>query len=78
MTNTSTMPARASGSMTGVRALSSRSNAVASAGHHPDRSRRLVGPHLFIEVADGAVDALCERPQAAAVAATKRDHLALD
>ena len=47
-------------------------------GNHADRPRALVRLHLLVEVANGAVDALREAPEAAPLAAPQGDHLALD
>ena len=47
-------------------------------GNHPHRPRALIRLHLLVEVANGAIDALRETPEAAPLAPPQREHLALD
>ena len=51
---------------------------MASAGTSADRPCALVRLHLLVEVANGAVDALRQTPEAAPLAAPEGDHLPLD
>ena len=47
-------------------------------GNHADGPGALIGRHLLVEVANGAVDALRQTAEAAPLAPPQREHLALD
>ena len=47
-------------------------------GNHADRPGALIGRHLLVEVANGAVDALRKTAEAAPLAPPQGEHLALD